>query len=559
MEALHRLQPDPTDRLLEAINPQNVERGLEELAKIGGKPWKSPSGQEYLGTNRLALSAEDEEARRNVIVPAMRAAGMHPVQHPLADIGIYHGEDPSLAPVVLMSHVDTVPDGDHYDGVLGVMSAIEVVRALGTTGLRPMRNIMVVSLTGEESARFGFAMFGSRALAHGLTTEELSAGVKGEPTLREVLGIEDAVRSQEPIFGRPGGYMLPSAVVELHVEQHDSLERSGTNIGVVETIAAPERYEIGFGSDPIPYLHHTKPFEAYYELQVHGEANHSGATPMGDKHRADGLVATANLLRELDAQFDDLHIGEIDIEGEAMNKVPGVVTTKLLLGADTKRERRELAERLNAALANYQSRLPERFSEDAIQLEAISREQAGTFFETERMQQRQQAAFATILAANRAAHTEAHQNTVATVGTFKTDDTGVITLKLDARGINTQSRTNVVRAIKQQADLYAAGSLPINFGAPLSGSGEPINMSPALVEAAERVIERYGIGSYVRMFSAAGHDAQNMARAGAPSVMLFVPSHNGIAHRPDAYTSPEDIARGTYALGALALELANRL
>lgn len=559
MEALHRLQPDPTDRLLEAINPQNVERGLEELAKIGGKPWKSPSGQEYLGTNRLALSAEDEEARRNVVVPAMRAAGMHVDWHPLADIGTYHGTSPGLEPVVLMSHVDTVPDGDRYDGVLGVMSAIEVVRALGTSGLRPMRNIMVVSLTGEESARFKFPLFGSRALFHGLTSSELSARDSSEQTLREVLGSESAAKVMEPVFDNFAGYKRPRAVVELHVEQHVSLEQRRKNIGIVETIAAPERHAVRFGRDPIQTVEHQESY-SYFELHVAGKANHSGATPMGDEHRADGLVATARFLRELDIQLSDLCIGDISVEGGSINKIPGHVATQLLVKTGNQDEQHKAKERLQAAIEHYQARLPKGFDQNAITFADTNAEQAGNFFDPAAMRDRQAAALATIVATQEAGLAESPHHTVATVGTYKTDQNGIITLELDVRGIDVESRSKAIHNIQDRVALHVYNRNPIDFGDALPGSGDPVNMNPGLVRTAESVIRDHGIGSSVRMFSAAGHDVQNAVRceSGVPGVMLFVPSHDGIAHRPDAYTSPEDIARGTYALGALALELANR-
>lgn len=560
MEALHHLQPDPTDpteRLLDAIDPTNVERLLEELAKIGGKPWQSPSGQEYFGTNRLALSPEDERARREVVIPAMRAAGMETVHHPLADIGILEGKDPSLAPVVLMSHVDTVPDGDRYDGVLGVSSAIEAVRAMGAIGIRPVRTTMVASLTIEESAAFGFSLAGSRALFHGLTSEELAARAQGGLTLREALGIENAVRCMEPIFGVAGGYKLPSAVVELHVEQHTSLEERGVDFGIVETIAAPERHAVRFGRDPLPIVQHQESY-SYFELNVAGEANHSGATPMGDEHRADGLVATARLLRELGIQLDGLCIGDIAVEGGSINKIPGHVATKLLITTSNEDARHVAKERLQAAIDHYQARLPEGFDRDAIKLKDSTAEKAGNFFEPEAIRDRQATALATIIATQEAGLAESSHNTVATVGTYKTDQNGVITLELDVRGTNVASRSKAMRYIQERAALYVDGRNPVDFGNALPGSGEPVNMNPGLVRTAESVIKRYNIGSSRRMFSAAGHDIQNAVRGRAPGVLLFIPSKDGIAHRPDAYTSPEDIARGTYALGALALELANR-
>jgi len=77
-----------------------------------------------------------------------------------------------------------------------------------------------------------------------------------------------------------------------------------------------------------------------------------------------------------------------------------------------------------------------------------------------------------------------------------------------------------------------------------------------LVTQAEHAIERYGIGKSAIVYSPAGHDTQNAAREGIPSVMIFCQSHDGIAHNPDAYTSPKNLAQGARALAAVVMDLA---
>jgi len=91
----------------------------------------------------------------------------------------------------------------------------------------------------------------------------------------------------------------------------------------------------------------------------------------------------------------------------------------------------------------------------------------------------------------------------------------------------------------------------------IEGGGDPVAMNKELVDLAEAVIVENKIGSVIRTNSPAGHDAQNFARAGHPTVMMFIPSRNGgIAHTPEEYSSPEDLQKGAQALAGLVYNLA---
>ena len=218
-----------TEELLEqTIDGQSIEKKLIGIAKVGGvKVDPIPEQPERYATNRLALSENDYKLRREVIQPMMREAGMEVEEHPLADIGIFRGQYPEVTPLVLASHTDTVPDGDMYDGVYGVISAIESVKAMSEIGFKPYRDIIVLSYTGEESSRFGIACFGSRAIFHGLNTKELDSREKqelGGRSIREVLGEDGAKIASEPIFGEGKKFKKPFAVIELHFEKSALIE-----------------------------------------------------------------------------------------------------------------------------------------------------------------------------------------------------------------------------------------------------------------------------------------------------------------------------------------------
>jgi N-carbamoyl-L-amino-acid hydrolase len=107
------------------------------------------------GVTRLALTPPDHEAR-TYLIKIMRAAGMDVHIDAVGNIhGVLSGIHPDLAEVVVGSHLDTVPQGGHYDGVIGVLAGVEVVRRLGDADIRPRRSIRIINFCAEESSRFG--------------------------------------------------------------------------------------------------------------------------------------------------------------------------------------------------------------------------------------------------------------------------------------------------------------------------------------------------------------------------------------------------------------------
>ncbi len=253
------------------INPQRLQSDLEVFAAIGGGDAGS--------VTRLALSDEDREARSHFIGLA-REAGM---EVRIDRFGNIWGrtEDRWQAPAVVAgSHLDSVPGGGRFDGVVGVVAALEVVRAIREDGRLPEVPLGVVDFAAEESSRFGVSTIGSKGAA-GLLAPETVMGL----TDRQGVAFAEAValHAGHDLAGGPSDPGRVGCFLEMHVEQGRELETAGVPLGVVRAIAAPTRFRV----------------------TVHGQAAHSGATLM--TWRKDGLVAASELVLALEriAELED--------------------------------------------------------------------------------------------------------------------------------------------------------------------------------------------------------------------------------------------------------------
>ena len=258
------------------------------------------------GVTRLAFSKEDMDAR-NYLIQAMRSARLQVTIDPVGNIrGLRVGRKPQLASIMVGSHLDTVPHGGHYDGVVGVLAALEVVRSLNDADIETERSIEVVNFSAEESSRFGMATIGSKAMTGKLKVSELGALVdsSGENLLQilkkmghRVDEIPQAIVTADNIH----------AYLELHIEQGPVLENEHLDIGIVTAIAAPSRFNIN----------------------IKGRSDHSGNTPM--TMRRDALAGAAEIV--LGVETIALHagtntvgtVGTLTVHHGAMNVVPGSV------------------------------------------------------------------------------------------------------------------------------------------------------------------------------------------------------------------------------------------
>ncbi|ETS92706.1 M20 family metallo-hydrolase [Veillonella sp. AS16] len=258
------------------------------------------------GINRLAFTDADWDGRQ-YIMDRMTEARLTVETDGFGNvIGYKAGKNPDLPVVMVGSHTDSVPNGGNYDGVVGVLSAIEAVRSMTDDGFAHDHTIAVVSFMCEESSRFGAATLGSRAMRGELTAKDLHRLVdKGGISLYEAL----QTRNLDPDAIEQMQYKRAvKAFIEIHIEQGKVLEHEQKKIGIVTGIAAPERFYV----------------------TVRGHADHSGATPMNLRH--DALCGAAKIIlgiEEITSMQEEPPVvgtvGIVDVSPGAMNVIPGAV------------------------------------------------------------------------------------------------------------------------------------------------------------------------------------------------------------------------------------------
>ncbi len=280
-----------------SINAMRLNQTLDELGKFGETPE---------GMDRLAFSPADIESREYAM-GLMREAGLEVrIDAGGNIIGRKAGTDDSLPAIAMGSHTDTVPLGGKYDGALGVMGAIEVVKTLAENGHVTRHPIEAIVFTNEEGTRFHRWLIGSRAMAGMLEPEDLAATDAEGVTLAQRMGDIGGDLSRVDEAARKPGDL--AAYFELHIEQGPYLYRSGTPIGVVTGITG----------------------RGVFELDISGMSNHAGTTPMGE--RRDALVAASKLVVQVQRMAAEDEIcrvataGALDVQPNAVNVVPGRAT-----------------------------------------------------------------------------------------------------------------------------------------------------------------------------------------------------------------------------------------
>ena len=367
----------------------------------------------------------------------------------------WEGADKNLPAVATGSHIDAIPNAGKYDGVVGVLGAIEAVRALQAAGFQPKRSIELIVFTAEEPTRFGIGCLGSRLLGGVLSLERAAAlrdrdgkdlefwrkqaGLTGA-RLCEPQHLDNAepLRVTDPRSGL-SSVKLPmdcyAAFVELHIEQGPLLEAENIDIGVVEKIAAPSTLR----------------------LQLTGVGGHAGATLMPG--RRDALLAGAEIA----------------------------------------------------------------------------------------------------LAVEKAAMTSGSPDTVGTTGVFRIEPGAVNSvpcrawLEIDLRDTLVQTRDAALVQI-ETAVKEICTRRKIEFTMERLNLDPPAICDAKLVATAVSVAKKLNF-SVKRMISRAYHDSLFMAQV-CPTTMIFIPCRGGVSHRPDEYSSPEQIQNGVAVLAHTLAKLA---
>lgn len=280
------------------IDRERLGEELDALGAISQEP--APV------VTRVVFTEADVEAR-TYVKKLCRDAGLEVREDPIGNtFARWPGEHPDLSPVGTGSHIDAIPNAGRFDGTVGVLGALEAIRALARAGYKPHRPIELVIFTSEEPTRFGIGCLGSRLLA-GLL-DPASTGMRTDSdgvTLDNARWAAGFVGPLESVRLAPGYY---SAFVELHIEQGPILEQHNVPIGIVTAIAAP----------------------ASLRITIEGEGGHAGAVLMPDRH--DAFLAAAEIA--LAVEWGARSSGSIDTVGTvgvcevfpgAVNSVPSRV------------------------------------------------------------------------------------------------------------------------------------------------------------------------------------------------------------------------------------------
>lgn len=253
-----------------SVDAARLWRSLETLGEIGAYTDERTG---LRGVNRLALTPADGEGRRHVVAQ-MRALGLAVTIDRIGNVfGRRAGLDDTLAPVMMGSHIDSVPTAGRFDGCLGVLGALECLATLSDHGIVTRRPVVAAFFTDEEGARFGTDMLGSAVATGRLALEDAYA-------LRDRQGV--SVREALADIGFIGEaderLAAPHAYLECHIEQGPVLAAHGRELGVVTGVQAI----------------------SWHEVTIQGKAAHAGTTPMELRADAGIVAARINLhLREM--------------------------------------------------------------------------------------------------------------------------------------------------------------------------------------------------------------------------------------------------------------------
>ena len=284
------------------------------------------------GVNRQALSREDAAAQLELIQWGA-AFGLGAATDPAGNLFLrLEGSDAAAPPILTGSHIDSQPTGGKFDGIYGVLAALEAVQALVEAGIRPCRPIEIVAWMNEEGSRFAPGMMGSEAFAGLRPLDEIMA-------VRDLEGVSVADALAATRAALPRLVELPlrrtiAAYVEAHIEQGPVLEREGRTIGIVTGIQGKRTFRV----------------------EVAGREAHAGTTILAE--RADALLAATLMVQRLHAMCAQgseqgageqvmFTVGRFIVEPNA----PSVVAGKAVFSIDLRHPDQATLQRLGDRIA----------------------------------------------------------------------------------------------------------------------------------------------------------------------------------------------------------------
>jgi beta-ureidopropionase / N-carbamoyl-L-amino-acid hydrolase len=308
------------------IEASTIQGHLEALSVFG-----RPAGGTFQnGVSRIGYSDADI-AGRKFVMDLMRSAGAAVRIDAAGNIFASRpGTEPSLPPVLFGSHIDSVPNGGNFDGDLGSLSAVQILRMLNDLRIVTRRPLTAVVWACEEASFAGAMLNGSRAAAgkprpgemtqvsRGLTKTEAIRRIGGDPARLETARLTQG---------------MYHAYIELHIEQGGTLAHDGVPVGVVDGIVSIDDYNV----------------------IVTGVVNHAGTTPM--LGRQDALIAAAELtlaVREVAVSEPGAQVGTVghlDVSPNATNVIPGEVRMTIELRDISSAKLERLGEKITARAA----------------------------------------------------------------------------------------------------------------------------------------------------------------------------------------------------------------
>ena len=264
------------------IDGKRLRRSLEEMAKIGA----TQGG----GVQRLTLSDEDKAAR-DIFITWLRELDLEITIDEMGNIfGTRPGRNSNLLPVMSGSHIDSQPKGGRFDGILGVMGALEALRTLHENNIETERPVTIVNWTNEEGSRFAPAMLGSGvwtgAFDRDWAYDKKDIQVKRFEDELIRIGYKGAVPARKwPVY----------AYYECHIEQGPVLEKEGKIIGAPKGILCL----------------------LWFDIYLEGEANQVGPTPMEGRH--DALCAAAEMILKVNELPERMGADMVATVGEIQN------------------------------------------------------------------------------------------------------------------------------------------------------------------------------------------------------------------------------------------------
>lgn len=308
------------------IDAASLQADIEALSVFG----RPANGTFQEGVSRIGYSDADI-AGRSFVMERMRAAGAAVRIDAAGNIlASRRGSDPSLPPVLFGSHIDSVPNGGNFDGDLGSLSAVRILRVLNDLRIETRRSLTAVVWACEEASFSGSSLNGSRLAAGKMRPDEMSQvsrGMTKAEAIRRIGG--DPARIDSARIAASDYH----AYVELHIEQGGTLARDGVPVGVVDGIVSIDDYLV----------------------VVNGAANHAGTTPM--QGRQDALIAAAELtlaVREIVVSEPGAQVGTVghmELFPNATNVIPGEVRMQIELRDLSSGKLNRLGEKIKARAA----------------------------------------------------------------------------------------------------------------------------------------------------------------------------------------------------------------